>query len=97
VQVEHVAVAPEGHGQHAGLAVDDEADVGQVRLVEDGVDHLPVEAAAVGLAPHARAIGLDQVGRRRHDRHGGSRTPMTQDHYLGGRRRAAEGSVRSVR
>ena len=51
-----VADPREQRRDHVRVAVVDEAEVADERLVEDGVDRLPVVAAALRLAPDARAL-----------------------------------------
>ena len=57
VEVQRVAFAPVNGGNHDRRAVDDEADVADQRLVEDGVHGFGVVAAALGEAAHAGAVG----------------------------------------
>ena len=60
VQVERVVDPPERHREHARRAVDHEAHVGDVGLVEDRVGEGAINAAAVGPTAHGRPGGRRQ-------------------------------------
>src|SRR3954453_3926159 len=57
VEIEHVAIAPEQHGDDDDVLVTREPDVADRCRVEDRVHGLRVVRGAVGYPPHARQIG----------------------------------------
>ena len=61
MEVQPLLVPSVGHRQHAGLAVDDEPDVGDVGLVERGsIDRPGHLALAVGDLVRVRITGSDE-------------------------------------